>query len=154
MQRLQVDTKRLRAEVIREYILEAGYQGCICFTCGNASVALSQVRVVVVEVSPVGPLRPGKWWRPEEVHRVWPHLFDATPGHLPAFLMVRLAKAIKLELGEHLQGEYEVPSGSGETILCLRWAYPNVVFHPIFDCGKGTEREPQAPLLPVVERTL
>lgn len=142
--------KQIRAVVIADYIRAAGYPGCICFSCGNASKALKDTGLEVVDISPIGDLQPtSKWWLPEEVYKVWPHLFDATSGHLPAFLMIRIAEAFKKQLGD-LTGRIEVPTGSGETIQCLRWAYPKVEFVPMFNCGPGTQKDEQAPLLGIV----
>ncbi len=147
---LRFANKKVRAEVIAAYIKEAGYRGCVCFSCGNASRALKDVGLYVVEVAPQGDLQSAnKWWTPEEIHRAWPDLFDATSGHLPAFLMVRIGRAYRELLGV-LEGQHNVPTGSGETIQCLRWAYPNVKFQPVFDCGQGTERHEQAPLLDAI----
>lgn len=140
--------KIVRALLIKWHVETAGYRGCVCFSCGHASSALREAGLYVVDVSPTGDLLANRWWTPEEIHRAWPDLFDATSGHLPAYLMVRLAAAYRNILGTLTLPRYRVPTGSGETLLCLRWAYPKTEFVPVFDCGPGTTREPGAPLLP------
>ena len=141
--------KQRRAEVIADYITQAGYRGCVCFSCGHASAALKETGVYVVDISPTGPLVANRWWTHEEIHRVWPDLFDATSGHLPLWMMLRIAQRLRPYLGaSHFRRgtKYRVPTGSGETILCLRWAFPGILFTPVYDCGQGTEYHPEAPL--------
>lgn len=148
---LRFPAKAIRARVIDEYVQAAGYRGCVCFSSGNASAALRGRGLYVVDVSPNGKLEATQWWQPEEIRKAWPDLFDATAGHLPAYLMVRLAKAYREHLGVPLSIEppYYVPTGSGETLMCLRWAYPGVVFYPYRDGTIATRRHMQAPLLGV-----
>ena len=140
------ERKIIRAKVIADYMQAAKYSAAVVFTCGNAADALRNAGVDVIEISERGDLRPGKWWRPEEIRRAWPHLFDATSGHLPAPLMVRIAKSIKEHLGILELGTYIVPTGSGETIICLRMAYPDIEFTPIYNMHNGTRYELEAPL--------
>ena len=150
MERLDFPRKEWRALIIKDYVTDAGYRGVVSFSCGNAARALKDVGLYVVEVSPSGPLQPGKWWEPEEIHRAWPDLFDATSGHLPIPLMVRMADAYRRELGLLGTGPYRVATGSGETITCLRWAYPLTDFRPVYNVGMGTEHKSEAPLNVVV----
>jgi hypothetical protein len=44
-----------------------------------------------------------------------------------------------------------VPTGSGETIICLRLAYPDVVFKPVYGLDRSTKFEEDAPLNGVVQ---
>lgn len=138
--------KRIRAVEVARYVRAAGYPGVVCFSCGNASQALKDQGLDVVDVSPRGVLMPLRWWRPEEIRRCWPHLFDATSGHLPAHLMVTIGHAFRDHLGALPLAAYDVPTGSGETIVCLRWAYPGIKFTPVRDGGPATEYHPGAPL--------
>lgn len=148
---LRVPTKQIRAELIAQYVREAGYRGCVCFSCGNASRALKEAGLYVVDVSPQGDLEAKRWWTPAEIHRSWPDLFDATSGHLPVPLMAVLAAKFKDHLGcLWVDVVYEVPTGSGETITCLRWAYPEVKFRPKYGKELSVKYEAQAPLTPVV----
>lgn len=145
--------KALRARVIAEWVRAAGYPGVVCFSCGHASRALKDVGLYCVEVAPTGALQAGCWWSPEEIHRCWPHLLDATSGHLPAPLMTKLADAYKAWLGDLTEGAtYRIATGSGETVLCLKIAYPDCTFIPYYDnSSPSTTFSPAAPLNSWVE---
>jgi len=142
---LRFPAKRLRAKPIADYVRKAGYPGVVTFTCGHAAEALREVfspfGLHVLEVGARGVLQTDKWWTPAEIHKGFPHLFDATSGHLPIPLMHDVAEQFRAYLG--VRGEYivndkqyVVPSGSGETILCLRMAYPNIPFMAAYDNAK------------------
>jgi hypothetical protein len=141
------ERKRLRARVVSEYALAAGYRECICFSCGHASAALAEF------MPTFNPCEAGldHWYTPEEIHRRYLDRFDATSGHLPLFLMQRLAERFYYYLAPLDQGTVVVPSGSGETILCLKLAYPAVNFVAEYDNNKPWLRyEESAPLNAVV----
>jgi len=123
-----------------------GYRGCVCFSCGNASEALKKQGLYVFDVAPQGSLNANKWWTPEEIHKAWPDLFDATSGHLPIHLMNEIAAAFKTFLGNLPEHCYSVPTGSGETIICLKLVYPDIEFIPVYDLDPATKYEPDAPL--------
>ena len=146
---LSFPSKKLRARVIAEHVRSAGYRGVVVFTCGNSAMALREQGLDVVEIGPRGDLKTDKWWTAAEIHRLYPDLFDATSGHLPAALMPKIGKAFREHLGDLPAGKYAVPTGSGETILCLRVAYPNpsIVFLAAYDNRKPeTELNPLNPL--------
>lgn len=139
--------KRLRSLVVIEHVVKADYPGIVIFTCGNAAQALRDLGYeVVVEVGPKGNLTTDRWWTPAEIHKTWPHLFDATSGHLPIPLMLRIAEEFKHHLGQLKETQYNVPTGSGETILCLRWAYPSIQFNPVYNLNEATQYNKEAPL--------
>ncbi len=143
--------KRIRAAVIREYMERNGIQSAVCFSCGNASRALRDAGVRVLDISPAGDLEARRWFTQEEIRRLWPSCFDATSGHLPADLMLEIAARLRQRFeGAFVPGNgYKVAAGSGETVLCLAVAFPESVFLPMFDNTKPeTTREPGAPLLP------
>lgn len=146
---LKLPAKSIRADVIADYMMEAGYSGCVCFSCGNASAAMKE-RVDTLDVSPSGDLVPTRWWTPGEIRRAWPHLFDATSGHLPLHLMERIAHHLGLYIDERggldTNEAYDVPTGSGETIFCLRMQYPFVKFRAFQDGTPATEWSTQSPL--------
>lgn len=144
--------KQIRARVIAEYVRQAGYRGVVVFTCGNAAKTLRDENLEVVEVGPRGDLKTDKWWTMSEIHKAWPDLFDATSGHLAVPIMGDIAKAYKEHLGALKPGRYSVPSGSGETVLCLGVAYPQLTFDPTYDNSKPeTTRHDNAPLNTFVE---
>ncbi|HEY0837212.1 MAG TPA: hypothetical protein VGE72_25090 [Azospirillum sp.] len=142
--------KALRAAVIARHVAGAGYAGVVCFSCGNASRALKAAGLYVVEVAPGGDLAPGRWWGADEIRRAWPHLLDATSGHLGAPLMAQIAAALRAHLGRLEPGAYAVPTGSGETLVCLAMAYPACRFRPLYGDTPGTRYEAAAPLNPLV----
>jgi hypothetical protein len=149
---LKFPAKQLRARVIARHVYAAGYPGIVVFTCGNAATALRRAtNASVLEIGPKGELSPNRWYTPAEIHKTWPYLFDATSGHLPIPLMVEIAGEFKQYLGE-LSGLQLVPTGSGETILCLSLAYPDVPFVAVYDNSKPpTTRDPHSPLNPIID---
>lgn len=153
---LKTEAKRVRAEVIARHVEAAGYPGVVCFSCGNASAALKVLGLRVVDVSPTGGLEARRWWTPAEIRCTFPQLFDATSGHLPIPVMVDVARALRAAVGDLPAGTYHVPSGSGETALCLRWAYgPDVVLVAQYDDAQHATRwEQQAPLNHVVAASM
>ena len=149
---LRFPHKKVRSQVIAEYVRAAGYRGVVVFSCGNSADALREQGLEVVEVGPRGDLDAKKWWTMAEIHRAWPDLFDATSGHLPVPLMGDIAKAFRAYLGDLPAGRYSVASGSGETVTCLRIVYPFVTFDPAYDNSKPeTTRSDDAPLNAIVD---
>jgi hypothetical protein len=144
------DNKEIRAKVIRRHVISAGYKGVVCLSCGNASAALKKEELNVIDISPRGILLPNKWFTPAEIHELFPDHFDATSGHLPLWLMEKIGAAYRANLGD-LDDFQEVPSGSGETIICLSLAYPKHTFIAVYNNNKPeTEYSPDAPLNAVV----
>lgn len=151
-QPLHFPHKQIRARVIADFVRAAGYRGVVVFTCGNAANTLRDEGLDVTEVGPKGDLKTDKWWTLAEIHRAWPDLFDATSGHLTVPLMGDIAKAYCAHLGDLPAGRYSVPSGSGETVTCLRIAYPLLTFDPTYNNAQPeTTRHPDAPLNAVVD---
>lgn len=149
---LRFPHKQIRSRVIADYVGAAGYRGVVVFSCGNSAAALREQGLDVLEIGPRGDLQTNKWWTPAAIHRTWPDLFDATSGHLHTPLMGDIAKAFRAHLGELSATRYIVPSGSGETICCLRIAYPLPDFEAWYDDSKPeTQRHPNAPLNPFVD---
>jgi len=151
-QPLDFPHKQIRARVIAEFVRQAGYRGVVVFTCGNAAKTLRNEGLEVTEIGPRGDLKTEKWWTMAEIHRAWPDLFDATSGHLAVPLMGDIAKAYRAHLGDLSVGRYSVPAGSGETVTCLRIAYPLMTFDPTYDNSKPeTTRHEDAPLNAIVD---
>ena len=141
--------KEIRAKVIVEYMRENNITQCVCFSCGNASRALKQAGARVVEIAPKGDLLAGRWWTMAEIRRTFPTCFDATSGHLPVDLLVKVAERLRLELAEVFKagGTYCVPTGSGETVLCLAMAFPQCQFLAEYNnANPATKYDEQAPL--------
>lgn len=155
MKTLSFGAKLIRAQVISEHVRAAGISSVVCFTCGNAADALRSTGLEVVEIGPRGALVPGRWWCAAEIARVFPVHFDATSGHLPMPLMLEIAKAFRAQLGELRveDGPYVVPTGSGETLVCLAFAYPGCSFIAQYDdANPATAYNPGAPLNDAVLR--
>jgi len=142
--------KKLRAKVIKKYVNKVGYRGVVAFSCGNATKALKEVGLKVIDISPKGELIANKWWKPCEIADIFKDFFDATSGHLPLFMMVKIAKEFKKYLGELPGKVFKVPTGSGETIICLKIAYPNKKFIAVYNINSATKYNTEAPLNSIV----
>lgn len=147
--------KQIRAEAIREYIREK--QSIVCFSCGNASDALRYIGLDVLEIGSHGKLNPNEWFTQKEIADIFPNYFDATCGHLPMDLMLMIAERYKAYIDNHydnLESEYEVYCGSGETLVCLKFAYPEIDFIAEYNVPgllAETEYNKDAPLNKLVE---
>ncbi len=153
---LRVPAKRLRAQVIAEWLMRAGLPPrVVCFTCGNASRALADIGLDVLQIGgPDAQLQPGKWWSQAEVKRWWPSMLDATSGHLGPELINLLAERFREQVGPVDASQvYTVPTGSGETLVALALAFPSTSFVAQYD-----DRDPcttynaSAPLTGLVAR--
>ena len=81
----------------------------------------------------------------QEIKNRFPTYFDATSGHLNIELMQQIGKKYKEYLGE-LPSKVYVPTGSGETLVCLKLVYPKTKFIAVYNLGKETEYNENAPL--------
>lgn len=152
MKMLQFPHKKIRSSIIKEYMAEAGYDKAVCFTCGNAGRELRQAGVDTVIIGGGGDMMPSRWLTTAEVHRIFPQHFDATSGHLNVDLMRRIGRAYRDYLGD-LPPVVELPCGSGECLVCLKMAYPDVQFIAEYDVvglEGPTEYNAQGPLNPLV----
>ena len=142
--------KQYRAEIIRRYMEFMGYKKAVCFSCGNAAMALKAAGVEVLYIGETGDLAPNKWWRQEEVKKWFPDCFDATSGHLPIPIMKSIGVYYTQTLGD-VGDEIYVPTGSGETLVALKLAWPNKKFIAVYNLDKATEYDEDAPLNPLVQ---
>ena len=141
---LRFPHKRIRAQVIKRY-MDGVYARAVCFSCGNAATELEKAGVDVLHIGEQGVLEPHKWFTQAEIKHTFPDYFDATSGHLPMEVMLRLAVAYSAHLGKLPETVY-VPSGSGETVVCLKLAYPDTHFVAVYNIDKATEYSPYCPL--------
>jgi hypothetical protein len=150
--KIKFENKRIRAEVIAKYIKNAGYDGVVCFSCGNASAELKKCNINVIDISPNGGLIANKWWRAWEIKKAFPLFFNATSGYLNLELMYEIGIAFKKEIG-NLPTNVEVDSGSGETAICLALVYPNVKFTAIYNNNNlATTFNAESPLNVLVKK--
>ena len=127
---ISFQAKRIRARVISRYMRDNGFPFCVCFSCGNASKALKSEGVPTVAIAPHGDMVARRWWPMAEIRRTWPTAFDATSGQLPVDVLLLLAAEYRVAFEWLFNGddEFVIPTGSGETVLCLKIAFPNVHF--------------------------
>lgn len=145
MRLFRFGNKRLRALAIRRYMEEHGYGRAVCFSCGNASRELREAGVDVLDVSPEGDLLALRWFTIGEIAERFPGYFDATSGHLPMDCMAMVAGEYRAALGP-LEGGICLPTGSGETLVCLKMAYPDLRVTAVYGLDDATEYGPEAPL--------
>lgn len=139
--------KRLRADVIKGYMAKNNIARAVCFSCGNASKYLKLAGVPTLDISPHGDMISKRWFTQAEITHLFPTLFDATSGHLPIFLMREIATRLSAELTFSQGNEYVIPSGSGETVICLKMAFPDIAFIPAYNnADPATEYNTNAPL--------
>lgn len=139
---LEFPHKRLRAQVIKDYVRG---KDVVCFSCGNASSELiyAGVHTLCIGDGFNSLLTPTRWFTQREIAEIFPTFFDATPGHLSMELMLLLAEKYKEFLTTHnlIEGdEYDILCGSGETLVCLKLAFPEKRFNAIYN-AKGFEKE-------------
>lgn len=137
--------KQVRAAVIARNYAEGEYNGIVCFSCGNASGALIGIAKKIIANPP-----DGEWWTPGKIAAYYKGYLDATSGHLTLPVMKDLSDTFRFHLGLLKDDTYEVPTGSGETILCLSWAYPGSRFIAVYNVGKGTEYDERNPLNDII----
>lgn len=137
--------KRIRAKVIKEYMHKYGYEKAVCFSCGNATRELKRAGVNVLDISPTGDLQALKWYTMGDIKQTFPSYFDATSGHLPYECMLWIAQEYKKYLGDIPQTIY-LPTGSGETLVCLKLAYPKSKIKAVYNLNSATAYEKGAPL--------
>ena len=147
--------KALRAAAIKKYMEQNGFKQCVCFSCGNSSRALLEAGVKCVDISPKGDLIPSsKWWSKSEIKNAFASCFDATSGHLPIELLTSIAQIFSQNFTKKFEQNfiYEIPTGSGETIFCLKIAFPLVDFVAVYsEKDKSCTYNPKAPLTPIIK---
>lgn len=136
--------KKIRAEIIKQYLNSIGKNECVCFSCGNASNKLKISGVETIEV-----INPTKWYTAEEIQNEF-KVFDATSGHLPMFLMQRISEQLYKNYNPPAQGS-EIATGSGETYCCLKMAFPFVSIIPVYNLDIATKFNENAPLNTLVD---
>lgn len=147
---LQFPNKALRAQAIKAYMQAYGHDKAVCFSCGNASRALKKAGVKTLDISATGDLLAQRWFTIGEVKQYFPDYFDATSGHLPADCMRMVADAYKDYL-KRIPSEIYLPTGSGETLVCLKLAFPYTKITAVYNLNDATKYEQNAPLNDMVK---
>lgn len=142
--------KEIRSIAIKEYMRKAGFEKAVCFSCGNAARELEKQGVDVLHIGKYGDMAPNRWFTQEEISKLFPGYFDATSGHLPMSLMLDIAERYKERL-QNVDDINDVPCGSGETLVCLKLAFPDKEFNAIYNMNEATEYSEDAPLNKLVE---
>ena len=130
--------KALRAFAIKSYMEKAGYEKAVCFSCGNASRALREAGVDVLDISKSGDLQALRWFTQYEIKKTFPDHFDATSGHIPFECMQAVADIFKEYIGE-LPDHISLPTGSGETLVELKMAFPDTKITAVYNIDDATE---------------
>lgn len=143
--------KRLRADMLKTHF-RIGTK-FVCFSCGNTSKAMKNRGLDVLDISKSGDLIANRWFTQDEISQIFSNRFDATCGHLPMYLMNALSNVYGDEF-YYLEDEDEivVPTGSGETLVCLAMAFPNKKFIARYNIDESTQYNEEAPLNKLVER--
>lgn len=148
MELLRFPHKKIRSKVIEKYL--GSNSKVVCFSCGNASRELKSTSLQVLDISPKGDLIPNRWFTKKEIKQVFPEYFDATSGHLDINLMYKIGLAYKDYLGE-LDNIVYLPTGSGETLVCLKLVYPQTNFVAVYNLDEATEYSANCELNKLVE---
>lgn len=128
---LRFPAKRIRAEYVAAWCRAALVHGVVCCSSGRAAAEL-EVACRRTGLRVVALVQPRRWYQAHELALEFPGLLDATPGHLPMHMLPMLGEAYRA----HLEGNgielhrarspVVVPTGSGETLVALATAYPEV----------------------------
>ncbi len=143
--------KKERSSIVIDYAKTHLYEGIVVFSIGNPedlTRSILRSSLNLISVSPGGDLQSAnKWWSQEEIRTSWPNYFDATSGHLPLFLLNKIVIKIRSKfLGIREDVEYFVPTGSGETFVCMAMAFPTISFKAVYNIDRYTQWNPNAPL--------
>ena len=123
----------------------------VCFTSGNAGKYLRKFGADVLCIGPHEDLVPNRWFSVSEIRQMFPDRLDVTSGHLSISDMKLIGLTYKAMLGELPNDILYIPSGSGETLVSLKLAYPEKEFVAVYNLDEHTEFSDNAPLNDLVE---
>lgn len=142
--------KLYRSLAIKRYMDMAGYDRAVCFSCGNASAYLKAVGVNILDISPSGDMIANRWFKPCEIKKWFPNCFDATSGHVPIDCLRMIADEFKNRLGR-LPDEINLPTGSGETLIALKLAFPATRITAVYNLNSATQYDEECELNKLVK---
>lgn len=137
--------KALRAQAILAYMALTGREMAVCFSCGNASKALKKEGVKTLDISATGDLIANRWFQQYEVAKYFPEYFDATSGHIPVECMLDVARRFK-EYLKKIPDEIYLPTGSGETLVELKLAFPETRINAVYNLNDATRYDEECVL--------
>ena len=140
------NNKELRSIVIRAYMQRHGFDKAVCFSCGNASRQLKAAGVKTLDISQTVDMQANRWFTIGEIKAAFPDYFDATSGHLPMDCMQDIADEFYFHLHKSMPGSILLPTGSGETLVCLKMAFPKTIITAVYNMDAATQYEEDAPL--------
>lgn len=146
-----VQIKQIRADWIAQYCKMAGYLGISCLTCGTTGIALiTACRKEGLECRVFS--NPRRWWgNADFIEYNGSQFFDATSGHIPLFMICKLGILYRSYLGDTQAETITVPTGSGETAISLRIAYPDKIIVAQYGESAEIKREGDAVLNAAVD---
>jgi hypothetical protein len=133
--------KTIRAKVIWAAARDLGIRTVVCCSCGNATAALRETQPIgryVVDISPNGQIRPNKWLEPADIARIFPGHLDATPGHLPLWVLRNYGEALIRNVDLSNVATTVIPCGSGEALVALKMVRPWMGL-----CAEYDDRRPE-----------
>ena len=149
---LDFPNKYLRSLAIKEYLEKRNMDKVVCFSCGNATKQLKKVGLDVLDISPNGDLLANRWFTGTDVAYYFNDRFNATSGYLSFEVMLLIAEKFKKYLYKKIKQTNYIHCGSGETIVCLKMAFPNKDFVAVYDNSlSATKYDKEAPLNKLVE---
>lgn len=133
-----------------EYVKETPYEGIVCV--GEGPTVMELIKAAPAGM-PVVTIETDRAISMEGIANAYPRHFDATNGHLPLWLMVRIANKfaewINANVRKSMGGEVRIPTGSGETLFELRIAYPEITetqFVALYDFNRDKRFDPNGPI--------
>ena len=140
------ENKKIRSLAIQFYMKRYGFDKAVCFSCGNASRMLKEAGVKTLDISTTGDMQANRWFSIGEIKEAFPSYFDATSGHLPMDCMRMIADAFYRELYDKMPEAIYLPTGSGETLVCLKMAFPRTKITAVYNIDYATRYDEEAPL--------
>ena len=138
----------------RSMVLTAIYPSTkmVCFTSGNAGKMLRKYNADVLCIGEHEELKPSRWFTPLEIRQMFPDRLDVTSGHLSIADMTTIGLTYRALIGDLDANEiYDIPTGSGETLVSLKLAYPEIRFRAAYNIDEHTAYSEEAPLNDLVE---
>lgn len=96
------------------------------------------VGVKTLDISKSGDFEALRWFKQYEIKDMFPNYFDATSGHIPIECMKLVANTFKEYLHD-IPEEILLPTGSGETLIELKMAFPQCKITAVYNLDEATQ---------------